>query len=336
MIKESIKKAVIGLDLDFEESKKVFDEIMKGEATSAQIAAFLTALRMKGETPDEILGAVKSMQQHCIRLESDVSPQIDTCGTGGDASGTFNISTAAAFVVAGTGIYVAKHGNRSVSSKSGSADLLESFGANISLPPDKAAHVLEKAHFTFMFAPLYHPAMKYAAGPRREVGVRTIFNLIGPIVNPASVEMQVIGIFSPAFLQKLAVVMTKLNKNKVFIVHSSDGLDELSVFTKNYIYEINGRHYENYELDVSNKFGNGSIADIKVKGVKESRDVIFNVLTGEEKNAARDIVVLNAAYAIMSARNSISLVEAIALAEESINSGNAHKALKNFIEESNK
>jgi len=337
MIKDMIKKVIAKESMDVAESREVFDEIMTGRATDAQIGALLVALRLKGESTDELVGAIQSMTSHCVKLKTDAEPLVDTCGTGGDEKGTFNISTAAAFVAAGAGIYMAKHGNRSVSSKSGSADLLEAFGANINLPASRAAQILEQTHFTFMFAPVYHPAMKYAVGPRREIGVRTIFNILGPLVNPAGAKRQVLGIFSADFLQKIAEVFTRLFKERGFIVHSADGMDELSIFAKNHVYEINGTEYKNYDLDMSEYFeGSGTPDDLLIKDVNDSKNMVLSILDGTLKGAARDVAVANAALAIKAGKNSVSLSEAVALANESIDSGRALNVLKEFVDESKK
>lgn len=337
MIKDMIKKVIAKESMDVAESRGVFDEIMTGRATDAQIGALLVALRLKGESADELVGAIQSMTSHCVKLKTDAEPLVDTCGTGGDEKGTFNISTAAAFVAAGAGIYMAKHGNRSVSSKSGSADLLEAFGANINLPASRAAQILEQTHFTFMFAPVYHPAMKYAAGPRREIGVRTIFNILGPLVNPAGAKRQVLGIFSADFLQKIAEVFTRLFKERGFIVHSADGMDELSIFAKNHVCEINGAEYKNYDLDMSEYFDvSGTQDDLLIKDVNDSKNMVLSILDGTLKGAARDVAVANAALAIKAGKNSVSLSEAVALANESVDSGRALNVLKEFVDESKK
>src|SRR5512143_1505291 len=229
MIKDAIAKAVAKTNLTEAEAEAVMREIMQGEATDAQIAAYIAALRMKGETVEEITGSAKAMREKAIHVKLSAPYQVDTCGTGGDMSHTFNISTTTAFVVAGAGVPVAKHGHRSVSSRSGSADVLEALGIKIDLQPEKVEKCLFETGFGFLFAPLFHPAMKYAIGPRREMGIRTIFNILGPLTNPANSRRQVLGVFSSKLTETLAAVLGNLGAEDAMVVHGEDGLDEITI-----------------------------------------------------------------------------------------------------------
>src|SRR5512134_3762 len=229
MIKEAIAKVVAKINLTEAEAEAVMREIMQGEATDAQIAAYITALRMKGETVEEITGSARVMREKAVHVRLDAPYQVDTCGTGGDMSHTFNISTTVAFVVAGAGVAVAKHGNRSVSSKSGSADVLQALGVNIEIPSHRVEECLKEVGIGFLFAPLMHQAMKYAIGPRREIGIRTIFNLLGPLTNPAGVTSQIMGVYAADLTGMLARALGNLGLRHAFVVHGMDGLDEITI-----------------------------------------------------------------------------------------------------------
>jgi len=229
MIKQALAKIVSGKDLSSIEAAEVMGEIMQGQATPAQIGAFLTALRMKGETSEEIAGCARAMRENAIEIKPDSSLLVDTCGTGGDGSGTFNISTTVAFVSAGAGLAVAKHGNRSVSSRCGSADLLQALGVNLDINPEQVARCIDEVGIGFLFAPKLHPAMKHALGPRQEIGLRTIFNILGPLSNPARARRQLLGVYDASLTELLAEVLLALGAEHAFVVHGADGLDELSV-----------------------------------------------------------------------------------------------------------
>jgi len=328
MIREVISKLVEGKDLTERETEMVMEEIMSGEATQAQIGAFLTALRMKGETVEEITGAARIMREKSTRIRVNDPHVVDTCGTGGDRSHTFNISTAAAFVVAGAGVTVAKHGNRSVSSKCGSADVLNALGINIDVPPEKTEQCLNEIGIGFLFAPLYHPAMKYAIGPRREIGIRTIFNILGPLTNPAGASCQVIGVYSPHLTEKLARVLINLGATHCMVVHGSDGLDEITITGETIVSEGIRGEVKTYRIRPGD-FGmlTGTIEDIRGGDPEENARIILNILQGEEGHR-RDIVVLNAAAGIYVAGKARDFDTAILMARESIDSGNALRKLE--------
>ncbi len=248
MIVEAISRIVDGENLTLSEAEQVMDEILSGQTTPAQIASFITALRMKGETVDEISGFARTMREKAVPIKSTNSVTIDTCGTGGDGKGTFNISTAAALVASGAGLTVAKHGNRSVSSHCGSADVLESLGLNIDLEPEKIEECLNTIGIAFLFAPKLHGAMKYAIGPRKEIGIRTVFNILGPLTNPARANVQVLGVFNPDLTELMAGVLKELGSERALVVHGADGLDELSTTGPNKITELQGGEVRTYNL----------------------------------------------------------------------------------------
>src|SRR5512139_1744659 len=251
MIKEAIAKAVTGANLSEAEAEGVMREIMQGEATDAQIAAYITALRVKGETVEEITGSARVMREKAVHIRLDAPYQVDTCGTGGDLSHTFNISTTAAFVVAGAGVAVAKHGNRSVSSKSGSADVLQALGVNIEMPAARLEGCLDECGIAFLFAPMMHLAMKYAIGPRREIGIRTIFNVLGPLTNPAKVTSQIMGVYSADLTGLLARALGNLGATHAFVVHGMDGLDEITITAKTKVSEFRDGSVKDYFIHPS-------------------------------------------------------------------------------------
>ena len=285
-------------DLQQEEMESVMRTIMTGEASPAQIGGFLIGLRMKGETVAEVTAAAKVMRELASRVEIAGEHVVDTCGTGGDAASTFNISTASAFVVAADGGRVAKHGNRSISSKSGSADLLEAAGVNLNLNADQVAECVDKIGVGFMFAPLHHSAMKHAIGPRKEMGVRTIFNVLGPLTNPAGAPNQVIGVFAKEWVEPLAKVLKELGSRHVMVVHSQDGMDEISISAPTYVAELNDGAITTYTIQPED-FGmqRAPISSLGVDGAEASLQTVKSVLAGERGPAA-DIVALNAGAAI--------------------------------------
>jgi anthranilate phosphoribosyltransferase len=322
-----ISKISEGENLSKDEASEVMDAIMGGYASPAQIASYLMALKLKGETAEEIAGSACSMFLSANRVESDLSPIADTCGTGGDHSGTFNISTASAFVAAGAGVYIAKHGNRSITSKSGSADVLEKLGVNIKLSADEAARSLAENRFAFMFAPLYHPAMKNVMPVRREMGVRTIFNILGPIVNPAGVKYHVMGVFSQSLLDLIAGVFLRLGHRHSLVVHGEGGLDEATIEGKTFAREIIDGDVRSLEIDAG-EFGlSGSLDNLRVSDADESAALIRAVLSGEEKGDPRKAVVLNSALVIYCALG-VDLREAMERASSSIDDGSAFDVLK--------
>jgi len=282
MIKEKIRKLVNGADLTHEESTASMKQIMSGEATNAQIGAFLTALRIKGETSDEITAFTSVMKQYCRRIHPTVKGRlVDTCGTGGDKIKTFNISTTAAFVVAGADVSVAKHGNRSVTSKCGSADVLERLGLKLSMAPEEVEKVIEEVGVGFMFAPAFHPAMKHAIGPRREVGIRTVFNVLGPLTNPADANAQLLGVYDSRLTEPLAYSLKSLGSEEAMVVHGLEGLDEISTIGKTAISWLKDGEVTTREM-VSQDFGvkQAKIEDIKGTTPEESAAITFKILNG--------------------------------------------------------
>ncbi|MFA5858091.1 MAG: anthranilate phosphoribosyltransferase [Elusimicrobiota bacterium] len=351
MIKEAIQKIVAGNNLDELEAVDVMSEIMGGEATDAQVAAFITALRMKGETIDEITGCARVMRQFATHV--NVSPKnavgldrddinidyetiVDTCGTGGDRTNTFNISTTTAFVVAGAGIIVAKHGNRSVSSHCGSADVLEALGVKLDVTVGVVEKCLATAGIGFLFAPVLHGAMKYAINPRKQIGIRTIFNILGPLTNPANATAQVLGVYEKSLVPILAEVMNRLGAKHVFVVHGKDSLDEVSVTGETFIAELMDNKVKEYTI-IPEQFGftRAALEDIRGGDAKKNAEIISAVLRGE-KGPRRDVVLLNSALAIVAAGKASGVKAGVELASVSIDSGAALKKvelLKNLTNE---
>ena len=334
MIVNLIEKLVQKKDLTFDESKSAMTLIMEGEASPSQFGSLITALRMKGETVDEVSGMASVMRSMSLHVQSE-NDLIDTCGTGGDGFGTFNISTAAAFVAAGAGQKIAKHGNRAMSSKSGSADVLEALGVNIQLHPEQISKCIEETGFGFMFAQSFHPSMKYAAGPRREMGIRTVFNLLGPLTNPAGAARQVIGVADPSIGELMAKVLGKLGSEKALVVHGDDGLDEITISTSSTVWELERGHVKKYQIRPQD-FGLlvSSLDQIKADNAIESATLIRTVLAGE-KSAARDIVLLNAGASIFVSGMSDEFDECISIGADAIDSGKAMKSLDDHIQLSN-
>ena len=335
MIKESIQKLVNGADLTYEESTATMKEILSGQATNAQIGAFLTALRMKGETVDEITAFTTVMKECCRRIHPVVKGRlVDTCGTGGDKVKTFNISTTAAFVVAGADIAVAKHGNRSVTSKCGSADVLERLGLNLNVEPKKVEKAIEEVGVGFMFAPAFHPAMKYAIGPRRELGIRTVFNVLGPLTNPADASAQLLGVYDQRLTEPIAYSLKSLGCEEAMVVHGLDGLDEISTVGKTAISwlrngEVTTREMSPKELGIKQ----AKIKDIKGTTPEESAEITFKLLYGSiyADDPRREIVQVNGAAAIIVAGKAEDFGYGIEIAKESIESGGAYKKLKELV-----
>ncbi len=336
MLPGLIAKLVDGRDLTFQEAQQAMSAIMEGEATDAQIGAFLTALRMKGETVDEIAGCASVMRSKATRIDAGPGPVVDTCGTGGDASRTFNISTAAALVAAGAGAVVAKHGNRSVTSGSGSADVLRELGVNIDAEPPVVEACLREARIGFLFAPRLHAAMKHAIGPRRELKMRTIFNVLGPLTNPAGAKRQLLGVYDAALVEPLARVLGELGSERAFVAHSEDGLDELSTAAAALVAEWRGGEVRTFRVEPEDfGFPRAKLEDLRVDDAAQSAAVIRRVLDGEP-GPARDITVLNAAAALAAAGLADSIADARPLAEQSIDQGRARAALDKLVEVSNR
>jgi len=325
MIKEAIEAIVNGRSLSFEQAAGVMEGIMSGMATPAQIAAFITALRIKGETVDEIAGLASVMRAKSIPVKV-TPPVVDTCGTGGDNSSSFNISTAAAFIAAGSGLKVAKHGNRAMSSHCGSADVLEACGVKIDLGAEAVTKCLETIGIGFMYAPLFHPAMKYAAIPRREIGIRTVFNILGPLTNPARAQFQVIGAPNIELGEKIALVLHRLGIKHAMVVHGTDGIDEISISAKSLVWEVNESGVlPAYEISPRHfGFNEASLAEIKGGTPKDNAQILRSILRGE-RGPRRDVAIMNAAAALVAANRASDLNQAARLAEQVIDSGRAEE-----------
>lgn len=339
MIKEGIQKLVNGINLTYQEATTIMKEIMTGNATEAQIAAFLTALRTKGETVQEILAFAVVMKEFCCKIYPKVNGRIvDTCGTGGDKLKTFNISTTAAFVVAGTGITIAKHGNRSVTSKSGSADILEKLGFNLDLEPKTVERIIEEVGIGFMFAPRFHSAMKYAISPRREIGIPTVFNILGPLTNPANATAQVLGVYSEKWMKPLAYTLRELGSEEAMVVHGVDGLDEISTIGKTSIAWLKDSKISSIEI-TPERFGfkKAKLEEISGTTPEESAELTFKILNNilEPQDPRKNIVLFNAAAGIIVGGKADNFNYGIELATESLESGNAYEKLKMMIKASN-
>jgi anthranilate phosphoribosyltransferase len=337
-LKSAIAEVINGRDLTFEQADAAMNVIMSGEATPAQIGSYLTALRMKGESVAEIAGSANSMRSHVVRVDIPVkgigSMLVDTCGTGGDGKHTFNISTTAAFVVAGYGVKVAKHGNRAASSKSGSADVLKALGGNLDLSPEQVAACVQEVGIGFLYAIHHHPAMKYAIGPRREIGQRTIFNVLGPLTNPAGATHQLIGVFAPDITEPLANVLGKLGSKAAYVVHGADGLDELSTTGVNRVSYLKNGVVSTYELDAVDLGVERATIDAFIGGTpEENAQITRDVLSGKDQGPRRDIVLFNAAAALSIDCHDIKA--GLEEARESIDSGAALRTLTAWVEKTN-
>ena len=331
MIKDAIAKLADRSPITEQEAESVMLEIMDGAATPAQIAAYLMGLRLKGETVEEIAGSVRAMRAKAIRISVGDPQVVDTCGTGGDGAHTFNISTTTALVVAGAGLTVAKHGNRSVSSKSGSADVLSALGVKIDVSTERVAACIDEVGIGFLFAPLYHGAMKHCAGPRQEMGIRTMLNLLGPLTNPAGAAFQVIGVYEGRLTSLLGNVLMHLGSQHCFVVHGMDGLDEITLTAKTRISEATGGILSNYLLDPA-EFGLALVPAKQLAGgtPQENAAITRDILQGR-KGPKRDIVCLNAAPALVAARKATSLQDGFLLAGQAIDSGAAAEKLARLI-----
>ena len=342
IITEALKALVERRDLSRIEAAAAMEAIMSGAATNAQIAAFLTALRMKGETVEELIGFAQVMRQKVVRIRTradevaaltgtDREMLIDTCGTGGDATGTFNVSTATAFVVAGAGLKVAKHGNRSVSSLCGSADVVEALGINLELTPQKVGRCVDEAGIGFLYAPLLHTAMKHVMPARREMGVRTVFNMLGPLTNPAGANAQVIGVYTAALTEPLARVLAELGTVRAFVVHGADSLDEISNTGESRVSEVREGNVRTFSVRPED-FGmpRATIKDLQ-GGDREQNAQIIRMLLDGEPGARRDIVLMNAAAALVAGARARDLKEGVALAGQSIDSGAARRKLEALV-----
>ncbi|HIE58372.1 MAG TPA: anthranilate phosphoribosyltransferase [Hydrogenothermaceae bacterium] len=330
MVKEILNKLTNFENLSEEKVKNLFNLIMEGKLTDTQIGAILTALKMKGETIEEITAAANVMRQKAVKVPiKDKSKLVDTCGTGGDKVNTFNVSTISAFVVAGAGAKVAKHGNRSVSSKCGSADIMQALGVNIEMPPEVASKALEEIGIAFLFAPIYHPAMKNVIKQRRELGIRTIFNILGPLSNPAEAKYQLMGVFSEKLVEPLARVLSNLGIERGFVVHGLEGLDEVSITTKTFVAEINNGEISTYYVEPED-FGlrKANLSDIEGGDLECNLDIALKVLKGEDKGAKTDFVALNSGFALRASGIVDTIKEGVELAKETIYSGKAYDVLE--------
>ncbi len=332
MIKEAIGTLVANDSLTFEQAAAVMEEMMSGEATPAQIAAFITALRIKGETIDEIAGLASVMRAKAVPVKVTM-PVIDTCGTGGDNSASVNISTAAAFIAAGAGLTVAKHGNRAMSSHCGSADVLEALGVKIDLGAEAVAECLKTVGIGFMFAPIFHPAMKHAAVPRREIGIRTVFNILGPLTNPARAEFQVIGVPSQELGNKIALTLHRLDTKHSLVVHGTDGMDEITITGKSLVWEVDKNGVlPTYEVSPQ-YFGFKEASPTEIQGgtPEDNARVLRQVLAGEDRGPKREVSIMNAAAALVAGNQAADLKEGARLATEAIDSGRALAKLDELV-----
>ena len=335
MIRETIQKVVDGQNLTERETVDTMNEIMSGEATSAQVASFITALRIKGETIEEITGAARVMREKSTKVRPQPPFVVDTSGTGGDGAHTFNISTTAAFVVAGTGIPVAKHGNRAISSRSGAADVLKALGVNIEIGPEQIGACIDDVGIGFLFTITLHSAMKYTIGPRQEVGIRTIFNALGPLTNPAGAQAQVLGVYASTLTEPLAHVLKNFGSQCAFVVHGGDGLDEITTTTTTQVSELSDGGVNTYtlnptELGIPTAHPN----DLRGGTPEENAKITLDILRGE-KGPKRDIVLLNAAAAVVAGGKAKDITAGLAVAEESIDSGQALEKLERLKAKSN-
>ena len=335
MIKEAIDKAVRKTDLPEAEMMAAMEEIMVGAATPAQIGALITALRMKGETVEEVTGAARIMRQKAAHINACATTVVDTCGTGGDKLNTFNISTTTAFVVAAAGIVVAKHGNRAVSSGCGSADVLEALGVNISVNQELVEECIQQIGIGFLFAPKLHGAMKYAIGPRREIGIRTIFNMLGPLTNPAGATAQLLGVYDPKLTEMFADVLKNMGTKRAFVVHGSDGLDEVTITGETRVAELKDGIVRTYNIHPKDYVGTTYPLDaIRGGDPTTNAQITRDVLSGKT-GACRDVVLMNTALAIVAGEKADNIKDGVALAADCIDSGAAVKKLQALIEMSN-
>jgi len=325
---QNLNTIIAGNDLDQEKSASMLMDIFSGTISEAQIGAFMAALATKGETFEELAGAARAMRRKATRVQALSKKVIDTCGTGGDSSGSFNISTTTAFVVAGAGVTVAKHGNRSISSKCGSADVLEALGINLSVDPEIVEEAINEIGIGFMFAPMYHGSMKYAMKARMDCGIRSIFNMLGPLTNPAAASCQLLGVFAPELTEMFARALQLLGVKKAFVVHGHDGMDEITTTGLTRVTELNGATIKSYDLDPLAYFSDyATAADLLGGDVKENAAITMAILKGE-KGPRRDIVILNSAAALVAADVASDIKDGIVKAENAVDSGKALEKLE--------
>lgn len=331
--KRALSKVASKKNLSGAESAEVFGEIMSGEVDGAIIAAFLTALKMKGETVDEVVGAASAMRARATFINAGSAAPIDTCGTGGDGMNTFNISTTSAFIAAGAGVPVAKHGNRAATSKCGSGDVLGELGFNLDVHASVMEHCLQEEGIAFLFAPKMHPAMRFAAPVRKALGFRTIFNLLGPLVNPAGATGQVVGVFEAGYTEFVAECLNRMGVRRAFVVHAADGMDEISVCTPTRVSELRDCSIKTSEFNPRKYFPDGAnFSDLKGGDAKVNAQILLDVLSGKLRNGARDICLLNAAAAIVVGGKTDDFGAALEMARDSLDSGAALKKLKTLVE----
>ncbi|MGB5157940.1 anthranilate phosphoribosyltransferase [Desulfobacterium sp. N47] len=332
MFKESLKKIIERTDLDEMEMSQMMSEIFSGGITDAQTGAFMAALATKGETFEELAGAASAMRKKARRIQTSAKTVVDTCGTGGDGAKTFNISTTSAFVVAGCGVTVAKHGNRSVSSQCGSADLLEALGVKLDTAPEIVEEAIQEIGIGFLFAPLYHEAMKYVAKARKEIGLRSIFNMLGPLTNPASANYQILGVYAPKLTEMFAHALRILGVKRAFVVHGHDGLDEISICAPTRTSELKDGLIRTYDIDPEEFFGKTAKADDLIGGSPADNAQITKDILNGEKGPKRDIILINASAALVAAGKALNLKEGIKLAQTSIDSGAAKSKLESLVQ----
>ena len=331
-IRDAIETVVNGGDLSADEAARAMGAVMSGDATPAQIGAFAAALRMKGETVDEIAGMARAMREKSLRVPAVAGVVVDTCGTGGDSSGSFNISTTAALIAAGAGVKVAKHGNRAMSGSTGSADVLEALGVKIALTPESVARCLDEVGFGFMFAQGFHPAMRFAAAPRREIGIRTVFNILGPLTNPAGASRQVIGVSDLSAAPKMARALALLGSEKALVVHGADGMDELTITGPSSVYLLEGGAVSQFEVSPSDLgLSEAPAESIRADGPQDSARIARGVLAGE-RGAARDVALMNAAAALVAADAAADLAAGVQIAARAIDEGAAAAKLAALVE----
>ena len=335
MIRENIQSLVEGSSLSCQESRQAMHEILAGQATSSQIAAFLTAMRMKGETVEELVAFAQVMRENCLRIHPRVKGRlVDTCGTGGDSLKTFNISTASAFVVAGVGVSIAKHGNRSVTSKSGSADVLEHLGLNLSMKPEAVKEAIEQVGIGFMFAPAFHPAMKFAVVPRKEMGIRTVFNILGPLTNPACANAQLLGVYDAKLTAPMAQALRSLGVEEAMVVHGLNGMDEISTLGKTAISHLKNGEVSNFEVSPEYLGVNHAQLQELLGGTpEENAQTLVKILNGywAHADAKTEIVLANSAAGLVVGGKAENLKEGLEVARESIRSGAAYEKLKALV-----
>ena len=328
----NLNQIIQGLDLSQEQAADMISDIFSGTITSAQTGAFMAALATKGETFEELAGAARAMRRKAARIQTVSKKVIDTCGTGGDASGSFNISTTSAFVVAGAGVTVAKHGNRSISSQCGSADVLEALGVNLDIDPEIVEEAVNEIGIGFMFAPVFHGAMKYAAQARKECGIRSIFNMLGPLTNPAAASCQILGVYAPALTEMFARSLHLLGVEKAFVVHGHDGMDEITTTDLTRVSELTCGQIKSYDLDPLNYFDDyANPEDLKGGDAQTNAEIITTILSGE-KSPRRDIVLINAGAGLVAADKASDLHQGIQAAADAIDSGRAMEKLTALVQ----